>query len=120
MKKIYVASKIKHASMWKQYRDNCKYNIISTWIDEAKEGETKDYIDLARRCIKESAICDFLVLYIESNDILKGALIEVGAALGAGKEVRFVEANHTTLKTIFKHHSLWKEFNSIDEALLKQ
>lgn len=80
MRKIYIASKTKHADKWKGLRSN-GVNIISTWIDEAGEGETEDMASLCMRCIEECLVCDALIVYRESGDYLKGAFIEMGIVL---------------------------------------
>lgn len=79
-KKIYIASKTKHADKWIALRDT-GVNIISTWIDEAGEGQSPDMSDLCRRCISESIECDAMIVYAEDGDYLKGAFIEMGVAL---------------------------------------
>ena len=83
---IYIASKTKHAPKWRALRAN-GIPIISTWIDEAGEGETSDYADLWCRCISESKNAAALILYVEEGDVLKGAYVEMGAAVGAGVPV---------------------------------
>lgn len=77
---IYVASKTAHASMWREYR-SVGAPIISTWIDEAGAGETTDFADLWTRCVMEARDALCLVLYRLPGEILKGALVEAGAAL---------------------------------------
>lgn len=78
---IYVASKTRHATMWRAYR--AKYPIISSWIDEAEAGQTADFGELWVRIKKEIRRSKALILYVEPDDAvtLKGALIEVGMAL---------------------------------------
>lgn len=83
---IYVASKTVHAQMWKRYR-NLGAPIISTWLDEAGVGETADFPDLWQRCISEAASCEALIAYREPGEVLKGAFIEIGAALANGRKV---------------------------------
>lgn len=75
---IYVASKTFRLD---------GFPVHSTWIDEAGQGETLDWADLWRRCVSEAATATALVVYAESTDVLKGALVEVGAALAAGRPV---------------------------------
>lgn len=100
--KYYIASKTKHATIWRQMRaQGCP--IISTWIDEADKGQTKDTADLAARCITEAAAADVLVLYSETEETHKGALFEAGAALAAGKEVRLVGWNPSLDTAIISH-----------------
>lgn len=87
--KIYTASKVKHADMWKRLRA-AGANIISTWIDEAGPGETDDFEELWERIRLEVQLCDVLVLYVEPGDVLKGGLVEVGMALAGRKPVVIV------------------------------
>ena len=84
---IYIASKTVHASRWRYLRDNGLMPIVSTWIDEAGAGESQSLEDLWRRCILESATAEVLVIYREHGEILKGAFVELGAALAAGVPV---------------------------------
>lgn len=81
-KSIYIASKVKHADRWKAIRAQ-GVNIISTWIDEAGSGETADFHDLWQRCINEAMHCDYLIIYREPDEVLKGAWVELGAALAS-------------------------------------
>lgn len=88
--RIYVASKTYQAPAWRALRDKAGWPIISTWIDEAGPGETKCHIDLWRRCIDEAKSATGLILYAEDGDLLKGALLETGAALACGVPVAVV------------------------------
>ncbi|SFS42945.1 hypothetical protein [Brevundimonas viscosa] len=90
---FYVASRAsvpERSAMWRKLRDG-GVNITSTWIDEAGEGASACLVDLWRRIAYEVEKADFLILYVEPDDFpLKGALIEVGMALGHGKRVLVV------------------------------
>lgn len=90
---IYVASRAsipERAAMWRKLRDEGA-PIISSWIDEAGEGETDSFEDLWDRIRMEVGSARLLVLYAEPDDFpLKGALIEVGMALGFDKRVHVV------------------------------
>lgn len=86
MKGIYIASKTRHADRWRAMRA-AGMPIISTWIDEAGEGESADLHDLWDRCIEEASTCAAIVVYREPGDVLKGAWIELGAALALGVPV---------------------------------
>lgn len=78
--RIYIASKTKHAELWKALRDE-GLPIISTWIDEAGSGETLDYAEFWTRCLSEIHRSTALILYHEDGETPKGSYIEVGAAL---------------------------------------
>jgi len=112
--KIYTASKTKHAYMWRDWRWN-GFNIISTWIDESGKGESNDLEDLTIRCIEESKRADILILYCEPGEVLKGALIEAGAALASGTEVRQV-GSCDSISKVFHSHPLWKVYPALDMA----
>jgi hypothetical protein len=85
--KFYVASRVKHAEMWKGLRAK-NYPIISTWIDEAGENETCDFAELWERITNEIWKSEGLILYAENEDFpLKGALVEVGIAIAFNKPV---------------------------------
>ena len=78
---IYVASRVKHAAMWQAFRAEGA-PIISTWIDEAGEGETASFAELWARIRAEVMRSDLLVFCASASDFpLKGALVEVGMAL---------------------------------------
>lgn len=91
---LYVASRAsvpERSAMWRSLRDERGWHIISSWIDEAGEGETADLYELWGRIDAEIRSCDGLILYAEPGDFpLKGALVEAGIALGAGKPVAVV------------------------------
>ena len=87
---IYVASRASipaRSIMWKQLRID-GWQITSSWIDEAGEGETEDFTELWDRIMREIGAARKLVLYAEQDDFpLKGAILEAGIALGMGKPV---------------------------------
>lgn len=88
--KFYVASRAsipERGIMWRQFRSRGVI-ITSSWIDEDGEGQTEDFTELWDRVEMDIREADHLVLYAEADDFpLKGALVEVGMALGMGKMV---------------------------------
>ncbi len=97
---IYMASKSVHGPRWRNLRAK-GVPIISTWIDEAEIGTTRDWPDLWSRCVIEAASCSVLIVYRDSPDeILKGAWVEAGAALAAGRHVIAVGCDEFTVR----HH----------------
>jgi len=113
--KFYTASKIIHAHLWQALRSS-GIQVTATWIDEAGEGQTASYAELADRCIREVAQADAVLLYCAPGETLKGALIEVGAALALGKRV-FCVGDCPSLSRVFKAHPLWSSHPSIESAL---
>ena len=90
--------------------------MISTWIDESEPGQTSDFTSLASRCIAEASRADYVLLYCEPGEVLKGALIEAGAALASGKRVLCV-GTCSNLSPVLRHHPLWSEHPTVEEAL---
>lgn len=87
---IYVASRAsvpERGAMWRRFRSE-GFRIVSSWIDEDGAGATESMEDLWQRISDEVAQAYGVVLYAEAGDFpLKGALIEVGIALGLSKPV---------------------------------
>lgn len=87
---IYVASRASipaRSAMWRELRSQ-GWQIESSWIDEAGEGETPDFTELWDRIMREIRVSRKVVLYAEQDDFpLKGAILEAGIALGMGKPV---------------------------------
>jgi len=115
MKPFYVASKVKHAKFWRSVRAQ-GYPVISTWIDKVSEGRSNDFAELADRCIKEIKQSSFLLLKAGQGELLKGALIEAGAALAFGIEVRCV-GRCASLSKVFKSHPNWKQYPTVTDAI---
>jgi hypothetical protein len=115
---IYIASKTKYAFIWKRLRQ-CGFNIKSTWIDEADIGQTKDFKDLAERCINEIKECKYLILYNPyKKDIMTGALIEVGIAIAFNKIIICVGdgsklgTTFSKLENIFEIENMYELINN--------
>lgn len=108
---IYIASKTRHADRWLTLRA-AGAPIISTWIDEAGEGQSADLNNLWQRCISEAATCAVMIVYREPEDTLKGAWVEMGAAMAFGTPVFAVGLRDYT---IAKYDRV-RHFDTIEEA----
>lgn len=111
---IYIASKTKHAARWRALRAS-GVPISSSWIDEAGEGETNDWDDLWCRCLEEVKSARAVILYVEPGEVLKGAYVEVGAALVSGVRV-FVVGE--PVGSFWRHHLVTRCATMV-EALLR-
>jgi hypothetical protein len=88
---VYIASKIKHAALFRALRSEwgaVGINILhARWLDQAAfedDASPEDFhifwlVD--EHDVKDSKV---LVVYGEGQDELRGALVEAGIALGAG------------------------------------
>lgn len=110
--KIYIASKTTHGPRWRELRSaGAPFN--STWIDEAEAGATSDWQDLWMRCISEASAADVLIVYREPGETLKGAWVEVGAALASDKLVFAVGCEDFSIR----HHPYFVECPTLEDAL---
>ena len=122
---IYGASRAslpERPAMWKKLRSQ-GWPINSSWIDEAGPEETKSFPELWERIRREVMAAIGVILYVEPGDFpLKGALIEVGMALGAGRRIAVVapgmvvELPHVRPIGSWVRHPLVKLCDSLDEA----
>lgn len=116
--RIYTASKIRHAPMWRKLRDEHRYNYILTarWIHKA-DGET-DFNDLNKftpnqirlgwiEDIQDVRFSDWLIAYMEPEDHVRGSLVEVGAAIAYGVNVVSVG---------FDNHHSWQSHPLVTRA----
>lgn len=87
----YIASRASlpaRAARWKHLRDIEGWHIVSSWIDEAGEGETEDFGELWLRIEAEVKSAERVIFYAEAEDFpLKGAYLEAGIAISAGVPV---------------------------------
>lgn len=120
IKRVYVASRTRYGERWRATREQLKDDgivVTSTWIDECEAGQSQDLSDLWRRCITEATEADFLILYAE-DIVLKGALVEMGAALSHGVPVLLVASEDVDFSHVSAFaHPLVKRFYTMDAAL---
>lgn len=90
---VYCASRASlpaRVEMWQNFRASGAL-LRSSWIDESGPGQTLNLSELWLKIHAEITSSLGLILYVERNDFpLKGALIEVGIALGLGLTIRIV------------------------------
>ena len=123
---VYVASRAsipERSQMWRDLRAG-GWNITSTWIDEAGEGETEDLTELWDRIEEEIRSADGLILFAHGSDFpLKGAIVEAGMAIGMGKHVAIVLVDCELEKRSMRPLGSWAAHprcvlcESLDEAL---
>lgn len=110
---IYVASKVKHAAMWRQLRDD-GLPINATWIDKTPVSAA-EYRETWVQCIKEASQAHVTIVYAEPGEVLKGAFAEAGAALACGRQVLWVNPDPSWSVV---HHPLSRKCAHLGEALM--
>jgi hypothetical protein len=116
---IYIASKTAHGARWRALRAE-GVPIRSTWLDlldldQRTPGQGLSLSGLWQGCIDEASSVAALVLYAEPREVLKGAYVEMGAALTAGVPVFSVAPSHHHA-SCFRHKGV-RRCASLDEAL---
>jgi nucleoside 2-deoxyribosyltransferase len=113
--KIYIASKAFHRPQWRQLRDE-GVPIISRWIDVddkfTADPAELDFEALWDTCVEDVLACDVLVCYVGPGEVLKGALVELGIAIGAGKQILLVGDREEYLK-----NGTWINYRKCDHRV---
>jgi hypothetical protein len=117
VRKIYIASKAKHAARWRALRD-AGVDIRASWIDSPinRDGAEPTATEWRRHwqmCLRQAAAADAVLFYAEEGETQCGALIEVGAALAAGKRVYVVSPYEWTIA----NHPLCTRFDTLQDAI---
>ena len=112
---IYTASKPTHAPKWRKLRHD-GLAIIATWIDYADDGAVVDWQKLWLSCVEEPARANITLLYIEEEETLRGAYVEMGVALANNRRV-FIVNPHKVRVTDASHHPLVTCFTSLEVAV---
>jgi hypothetical protein len=115
--RVYVASKAKHAAWWQALRA-AGLDICSTWVDwshnhAGSEPSEQEWSEHWQKCIYQASTCDVLLLHALPDETQRGALIEMGVALGAGKKVFIV----SPFDWSWKHHPNVAVFDTLDAAI---
>jgi hypothetical protein len=120
MTTVYVASKARHAPWWAALRA-CGLPIspACSWIDwpyneaGAPEPSIAEWRTHWDNCVKAAANADALIFVDLPGEVAKGALIEMGAALGSGKEVYLVSETDWSIR----HHPGVRPFRRLSDAV---
>lgn len=119
--KVYLASKIRHSAYLKKIRETKpNLEITSRWLDMVHLEPTQGSLDreLGAWCwsidVADVLRSDCLLVYAEQEDILCGALVEVGVALAKDIPV-FLVGTSKSFGT-WKSHPQVLAFNSINKA----
>ncbi|QXV73563.1 putative nucleoside 2-deoxyribosyltransferase protein [Rhizobium phage RHph_X2_30] len=115
--RIYTASKLHHAELWRQLRQDWpEFDWVSRWPTEHC-GNIPDSDTFARwfwmQDIEDVSRCDVCVVFAVGDDHLRGALIEVGAAIALHKTV-IVLGQHEDYGT-WQWHSSVRRVRDLDE-----
>jgi hypothetical protein len=117
--RVYCASKSKFWPWWAALRAG-GLPISASWVDwphniDDSEPTDDEWRAHAELCIEQAASCDILLLYIDRDDARHfGALLEAGAALGAGKSVYLVSRHPWPF---LRNHPNVRSFDSLSAAI---
>lgn len=119
MKRVYFASKLKHAPMWRKLcAENNHIIAHARWLKHSTLG-TPDTPDNARRFWIEDEedilTADIVVVYAEPSEHLRGALVEAGLAI-ANRKTLIVVGQHPDYGT-WQYHPGVIRIETLDETL---
>jgi hypothetical protein len=66
-----------------------------------------------QRCVDEAAAADVTLMFAQNGERQMGALLEAGAALGAGRQVYCVSPHSWS----FRHHERVRNFDTLEQAV---
>jgi hypothetical protein len=115
--KVYVASKSCHWPWWQALRA-AGVPIAASWLDapfnhDGSEPTPDDWTAHWDRCCREAAEADITLMFAGAEERQNGALLEVGAALGAGRQVYLVSPHDWS----WKHHPRVRVFDTLEAAV---
>jgi hypothetical protein len=115
--KVYCASKARHWPWWTALQA-AGVPIVATWPSaEFNSTGQEPSLDGWRQhwsdCISEAASADVTLVYAREGERQMGALVEAGAALGAGRQVYLVSDHAWS----WRHHPNVRNFESLDKAI---
>ncbi len=116
---VAEASKSKHWDLWGALR-GAGVPIISTWPDwqpnqDGSEPDADSWRAHSEACINDAASGDVLLLYAKDDERQFGALLEAGAALGAGKQVYIVSPHPWPF---LRNHPRCRSFDTLESAVV--
>ena len=118
--KIYGASKIWHAGLWKDVRSQ-GFDITGRWIDIEGDSESPAVYqgheitreDIWDYCLEDVTAADAVIIYCGADEEeQRGVIMEAGHAIGQGKPVYCINTCKTfspcaVSDVAFTHHRLW-------------
>lgn len=88
MKRVYTASKLRHAEMWRALNDSVSGVFFhARWLKHTKMGapdEAEHAVEFWKEDIEDVKTADVVLIYASDDDVLRGALVEAGAAIALG------------------------------------
>lgn len=81
--RVYLASKLRHAPMWRDWKDILPINVVSTWHDIEKLDENDHEACRINWHANRAQLlwrAEHLIVYAEPEDHLNGTLVEIGLA----------------------------------------
>lgn len=120
MTKVYIASKLKYAPMFRSIRDSWKpegIELHARWFDQVQHEETatpddfKIFWRVDEHDVKTSRA---VIVYAQEGDELRGALIEAGIAIG--NRILVILVGECASYGTWQHHPCVVRATGLDHA----
>jgi nucleoside 2-deoxyribosyltransferase len=119
MIRVYTASKLKHAALWRRLCDcNAGIYLHARWLKHNKIGTLDSPENASEFWLQDEQDvkdADAVLVYAEGSDHLRGALVEAGMALAFGVPV-FVVGDHEDYGT-WRYHPGVRIVKNFDYAI---
>jgi hypothetical protein len=107
---LYTASTLRHGPMWRGLRAQWpEINFTASWIDtylDWQGGDIADICQAAWAAIETEIInSDYLAVFADAKDSLRGGLVEAGIGIGHFKTI-FVVGAHSSYGTWQYHYAV--------------
>lgn len=115
--KVYIASKMHHAPRWREAYSRPDIHVVSRWpfLEPAVDCRTTNCQKFWQDDFTDINSCDVLILFVGGDEKLRGALVEVGIALGLGKFVIVIGDHHD--HGTWWHHPLVRKVTNFESAV---
>lgn len=115
--RVYVASKMQHAPMWRELYRSPRIHLVSRWpfLEPFIEPDPEHAKFFWQDDLADVRSCHACIVYAEPGEHLRGALVEAGAALALNKLV-VVVGEHPDFGT-WQYHPLVGAVDTIDDAV---
>lgn len=118
MKKVYFASKMHHAEKWRNlYHFHKNLHMVSRWpyLEPEVEPTAANAQKFWDTDLLDIVSADYLIVYALEGENLRGALVEVGMAIGLGKTVICI--GDSDEYGTWRYHKQVLNYETLEQAL---
>ena len=110
MIKVYIASKIKHAASWRTFREDWRaigIELHARWFDQVahEDNATSGDFSIFWLCdVEDVSSSNAVIVYGETGEELRGALVEAGIAIA--NDILVIVVGSSASFGTWQHHPM--------------